>query len=230
MHRVGEQHRAETEGTPSLRHTAANLWILHVAGAGRFEEAEELNIATRALGAEIGLADVETYFVASQAAIAMMRGTIGEMADIFAELAETYPVIASWRATQVICLALDGRLDEARRVLRSNPPDFRDASDSEGHSSSPPQPSSVPSPTTWAMPSWAGRFVTSSPHIVGRWTSWAWARWARSSSGWVLPSPQSVTTQRASTTSGMPRRSVKKWASQLFQIHRLLSGPGAHVP
>lgn len=161
---------AETEGTPSLRHTAANLWILHVAGAGRFEEAEELNIATRALGAEIGLADVETYFVASQAAIAMMRGTIGEMADIFAVLAETYPVIASWRAAQVICLALDGRLDEARRVLRSNPPDF------EMHRLEPFQftPATVLGTVAHHLgDAELGRRVHDelTPY-VGRWTSW----------------------------------------------------------
>lgn len=115
---------AATEGTPGLRHASAHMRVLFLAGASRFDEAEALNQETLELGAEMGMPDAQMYWSASHAVIAMMRGNVAELADMFGVLADTYPTIPSWRAAHIVCLALGERKDEAHEALRVHPPEI----------------------------------------------------------------------------------------------------------
>ena len=115
---------AEQFGVPFYGYSLNTLRTWQHAARGELDEASAMNDATYELGQRLGAADAFEWWQASLAPIAWLSGRAGTLADAAGELAAKFPATTEWRAAQVWWLALDGRRDEAREVLRRHPIDL----------------------------------------------------------------------------------------------------------
>ena len=125
---VGEIHHAETLITQALRiserdcppfvQVAARAnFVQFLTYRGRMEEATLLNDEAQALGRQVGMVDIDQWWVANVASLEGVRGRMGDLADLAGTYADQYRPSATWRCAHARTLAEAGRLEEAREVL-----------------------------------------------------------------------------------------------------------------
>jgi class 3 adenylate cyclase/tetratricopeptide (TPR) repeat protein len=85
--------------------------------AGDLAEAERLASEAVVIGDESGQPDAETCFGVQLAAVAWMRGTMGDLAPLLETMIETNPGLPTIRASLAMAYAQAQRLDDAARIL-----------------------------------------------------------------------------------------------------------------
>jgi hypothetical protein len=114
---------AAEAGSSSL-HWMTRYWrVAHLGAAGRFAEAAALNDELLGVAEATGEPDGLNWWGAASTALALLRGTIGELADVIGAYADQYPALPTWRAAHVEALAQAGRLAEARAAMAAHPID-----------------------------------------------------------------------------------------------------------
>ena len=85
---------------------------------GRLEQAERLNMSAAELAGELTQDAIVPMIIAAQLFwIRWTQGRVSELEAVVRHLAETYPLIPSWRCALVACLRAAGRREELRAEL-----------------------------------------------------------------------------------------------------------------
>jgi tetratricopeptide (TPR) repeat protein len=116
---IAERQRWREEAevvSPTTRWMARATDPLALSVLGQLDEAEQAANDALALGEQTDEPDRENWWAATLAGIAAQRGTVGALADLAGEFADTTPNAPTWRSTHLWLLAEAGRLDEATAV------------------------------------------------------------------------------------------------------------------
>ena len=116
---------AEREGSPLVRWMAHSNDVKRWSLRGDLAGAEAANDAMLEEAEQLGQSDGAQWWGATALGHAWLRGTAGSLADSAAAFADEYPLGAIWRSAQAWVLALAGRDDEARAVIREHALDPR---------------------------------------------------------------------------------------------------------
>jgi class 3 adenylate cyclase/DNA polymerase III delta prime subunit len=106
-----------SEGTPFIRWISAANAIRPAVLAGDLATAAARNAEALALGQALGQPDAEAWWASTEAGLANLRGTVGELADLIGDFSEQFPG-AAWHGAHAWALAEGGRLAEARAAVQ----------------------------------------------------------------------------------------------------------------
>jgi tetratricopeptide (TPR) repeat protein len=114
---------AAEAGSSSLRWMTRYWRVAHLGAAGRFAEAAQLNDELLGVAEATGEPDGLNWWGAASTALALLRGTVGELADVIGQYADQYPALPTWRAAHMQALAEAGRFDDVHATLAAHPVD-----------------------------------------------------------------------------------------------------------
>ena len=105
-------------GEPRARAYVPLMRALRALLDGRLEQAEELNLSAAELASEVTSDAIVPMIIAAQLFwIRWTQGRVSELEPAVRHLAETYPLIPSWRCALIACLRERGQEEELRREL-----------------------------------------------------------------------------------------------------------------
>lgn len=108
---------AQTDCPPFILALCRANAVQYLSYRGQLDEAMTVNNELLGLYRQIGIPDGEQWWGATATTIALLQGTVGDLADPAGEFADRYPTASSWRCAHALALAEGGRLDEARDVV-----------------------------------------------------------------------------------------------------------------
>ena len=106
------------EASPSVQWIMQTTGLRHLLLDGRLSEALALNDECMARGQELGEQDASSWWAALLTNISWQRDDVSWMADQCKAFADHFSGTLVWRSCYAVVLALAGRHDEARAVLR----------------------------------------------------------------------------------------------------------------
>jgi class 3 adenylate cyclase/tetratricopeptide (TPR) repeat protein len=115
---------AAEAGSSSLQWMTRYWQVAHLGAAGRFDEAAALNDELLGVAQAGGEPDGLNWWGAASTALALLRGTVGELADVIGAYADQYPALPTWRAAHLQALGEAGRLGDVRATLAAHPIDI----------------------------------------------------------------------------------------------------------
>jgi class 3 adenylate cyclase/tetratricopeptide (TPR) repeat protein len=118
---------AEVDGSPLLVWEVRSYLAHHLAMAGDLAGAEAAAQASLEAGLALREPDAHVWWAAILAVVAWCRRQAEPLADATAAFADQYPEAPEWRWSQIMWLAMAGRVAEARDVLRDAPLDLQTA-------------------------------------------------------------------------------------------------------
>ncbi len=105
-------------GEPRARAYVPLVRAIRALLDGRLEQAEALNMNAAELATEVTQDAIVPMIIAAQLFwIRWTQGRLSELEPAVRHMAETYPLIPSWRCALIACLREGGRRDELRREL-----------------------------------------------------------------------------------------------------------------
>ncbi len=105
-------------GEPRARAYVPLVRAIRALLGGRLEQAEELNMKAAELATEVTQDAIVPMIIAAQLFwIRWTQGRLSELEPAVRHMADTYPLIPSWRCALIACLRESGAEDELRREL-----------------------------------------------------------------------------------------------------------------
>jgi len=108
------------DAAPTIQWDALCFSVRDLHLLGRLDEAHRVNDECFELGRSLGEPDALMWWGATIAGERYTRGESGATPEESAAFADEYPGAPTWRLSQVVALAYEGRLDEARRLMESH--------------------------------------------------------------------------------------------------------------
>ncbi len=111
---------ADADGSPTMRWVAHVNVVRWIAARGDIIEGIAANDACLLMAQESGEADGLQWWAAGLNALSWLQSNLGFVADAAGVFAQQYPLLPVWHSGHAWTLVEDGRLEEARAVIRDH--------------------------------------------------------------------------------------------------------------